>query len=337
MLRRVAARSWPGSCRRGAAIPFVSTVTGRLGRRRRDLDAGVLGTASLRQPVRFADGRATRCRRRASPAFVEVEPAPGAVPRRCRTTPGRRRGRHRGRAHAAPRRRRPRRGCSTALAAAARHGASPSTGGRASPAPAPAASTCRPTPSSGSGTGWTTADAGAGTAADASTPGSGRRSSGRTPERSPPARASRRPSRWPRSCPRCRRGAAGASSPLVDGWRYRVVWKPRADPAPVELAGRWLLVVAGRASRPTLEASHAALADRGAEVARDGPGAAGRTLDRASWPRRRRRRAGRRRAVAARLDETPVPAPTRCPRASPRLWRWSRRWATPASARRCGA
>ena len=30
---------------------------------------------------------------------------------------------------------------------------------------------------------------------------------------------------------------------VLDGWRYRVVWQPVADPQPGTLSGRWLLVV----------------------------------------------------------------------------------------------
>ncbi|WP_438309920.1 type I polyketide synthase [Streptomyces sp. HUAS TT3] len=55
----------------------------------------------------------------------------------------------------------------------------------------------------------------------------------------------------------------------VDGWRYRVTWKPLADPATTRLSGTWLVVVPEALSGPAGDTAAAvlrALADRGAEV-----------------------------------------------------------------------
>ncbi|MEU3907518.1 SDR family NAD(P)-dependent oxidoreductase, partial [Streptomyces goshikiensis] len=55
----------------------------------------------------------------------------------------------------------------------------------------------------------------------------------------------------------------------VDGWRYRVVWKPLAEAATTRLSGTWLAVVPEAVSGPTGDAAAAVLrtlADRGAEV-----------------------------------------------------------------------
>ncbi|MFI9270796.1 type I polyketide synthase [Kitasatospora sp. NPDC052896] len=54
---------------------------------------------------------------------------------------------------------------------------------------------------------------------------------------------------------------------VVDGWRYRVLWKPLAARGEAELAGSWLLVVpAGQEDHPTAAAVRAALAAHGADV-----------------------------------------------------------------------
>ncbi|OKI44212.1 polyketide synthase [Streptomyces sp. CB03578] len=55
----------------------------------------------------------------------------------------------------------------------------------------------------------------------------------------------------------------------VDGWRYRVVWKPLAEAATTRLSGTWLAVVPEAVSGPAGDAAAAVLrtlADRGAEV-----------------------------------------------------------------------
>ncbi|MEU2058168.1 SDR family NAD(P)-dependent oxidoreductase [Streptomyces bungoensis] len=63
-----------------------------------------------------------------------------------------------------------------------------------------------------------------------------------------------------------RRGEVARSA--VDGWRYKVVWKPVGrDVGPVVLGGRWLLVVAGEQAGTGLTASVAdALTRHGADV-----------------------------------------------------------------------
>jgi acyl transferase domain-containing protein/D-arabinose 1-dehydrogenase-like Zn-dependent alcohol dehydrogenase/acyl carrier protein len=54
---------------------------------------------------------------------------------------------------------------------------------------------------------------------------------------------------------------------VLDGWRYRVAWQPVADPPPVPLGGRWLLVVPSGLSGNGLAGDCARmLADGGAEV-----------------------------------------------------------------------
>ncbi|MFI5638874.1 type I polyketide synthase [Streptomyces goshikiensis] len=55
----------------------------------------------------------------------------------------------------------------------------------------------------------------------------------------------------------------------VDGWRYRVVWKPLAEAATTRLSGTWLAVVPEAVSGPAGDAAAAVLrtlTDRGAEV-----------------------------------------------------------------------
>ncbi|MFD6502657.1 type I polyketide synthase [Streptomyces goshikiensis] len=55
----------------------------------------------------------------------------------------------------------------------------------------------------------------------------------------------------------------------VDGWRYRVVWKPLGEAATTRLSGTWLAVVPEAVSGPAGDAAAAVLrtlADRGAEV-----------------------------------------------------------------------
>ncbi|MFD6180799.1 type I polyketide synthase [Streptomyces goshikiensis] len=55
----------------------------------------------------------------------------------------------------------------------------------------------------------------------------------------------------------------------VDGWRYRVVWKPLAEAATTRLSGTWLVVVPEAVSGPAGDAAAAVLrtlTDRGAEV-----------------------------------------------------------------------
>ncbi|WP_435056395.1 type I polyketide synthase [Streptomyces venezuelae] len=55
----------------------------------------------------------------------------------------------------------------------------------------------------------------------------------------------------------------------VDGWRYRVAWKPSADPAEATLSGVWLVVVPEDLTGPAGDTAAAVLrtlADRGAEV-----------------------------------------------------------------------
>ncbi|MEU2394151.1 type I polyketide synthase [Streptomyces sp. NPDC007369] len=55
----------------------------------------------------------------------------------------------------------------------------------------------------------------------------------------------------------------------ADGWRYRVTWKPLADPAASRLSGAWLVVVPEAPSGPAGDTAAAVLrtlADRGAEV-----------------------------------------------------------------------
>ena len=54
---------------------------------------------------------------------------------------------------------------------------------------------------------------------------------------------------------------------VLEGWRYRVVWEPVADPAPATLAGWWLVVVpAGGAAEQVAEGCVAALEGHGARV-----------------------------------------------------------------------
>ena len=54
---------------------------------------------------------------------------------------------------------------------------------------------------------------------------------------------------------------------VLDGWRYRVVWQPVADPQPGTLSGRWLLVVRSGLAGAGLAGDCArVLADGGAEV-----------------------------------------------------------------------
>ena len=54
---------------------------------------------------------------------------------------------------------------------------------------------------------------------------------------------------------------------VLEGWRYRVVWEPVADPAPAMLAGWWLVVVpAGGAAEQVAEGCVAALEGHGARV-----------------------------------------------------------------------
>ncbi|MCO8307345.1 SDR family NAD(P)-dependent oxidoreductase [Streptomyces sp. RKCA-744] len=66
---------------------------------------------------------------------------------------------------------------------------------------------------------------------------------------------------------------------VVDGWRYRVTWKPLADGQPARLTGGWLVVAPGAKDAPGTrdtpgtedtwtDAVAAALAERGAEVRR---------------------------------------------------------------------
>ncbi|MEU9015396.1 type I polyketide synthase [Streptomyces sp. NPDC048479] len=53
----------------------------------------------------------------------------------------------------------------------------------------------------------------------------------------------------------------------VDGWRYRVTWKPLTDTTPAPLAGHWLLAVpAGRADDPWIAAAERTLTARGVTV-----------------------------------------------------------------------
>ncbi|WP_250405191.1 type I polyketide synthase [Streptomyces cellostaticus] len=53
----------------------------------------------------------------------------------------------------------------------------------------------------------------------------------------------------------------------VDGWRYRVTWKPLTDTTSAPLTGHWLLAVpAGHADDPWATAARAALTARGASV-----------------------------------------------------------------------
>ncbi|MGP9017964.1 type I polyketide synthase [Streptomyces sp. BR1] len=53
----------------------------------------------------------------------------------------------------------------------------------------------------------------------------------------------------------------------VDGWRYRVTWKPLTDTAPAPLTGRWLLVVpAAHAEDPWVPAAERVLTARGVTV-----------------------------------------------------------------------
>ncbi|MGV9316769.1 type I polyketide synthase [Streptomyces sp. NPDC003691] len=62
------------------------------------------------------------------------------------------------------------------------------------------------------------------------------------------------------------RDARRAESTVAD-WRYRVVWRPVADPAPGGPAGRWLLAVpANRTDDPLVTAVGAALAEHGADI-----------------------------------------------------------------------
>ncbi|MBL0804754.1 acyltransferase domain-containing protein, partial [Streptomyces albidoflavus] len=53
----------------------------------------------------------------------------------------------------------------------------------------------------------------------------------------------------------------------VDGWRYRVVWKPRTDAGPERLTGRWAFAVpAGQEDDPLVTAAAGVLRADGAEV-----------------------------------------------------------------------
>ncbi|MEV0416242.1 SDR family NAD(P)-dependent oxidoreductase, partial [Streptomyces sp. NPDC050448] len=55
----------------------------------------------------------------------------------------------------------------------------------------------------------------------------------------------------------------------VDGWRYRITWKPSADPPEAALSGAWLVVVPEELTGPAGDTAAAVLrtlADRGAEV-----------------------------------------------------------------------
>ncbi|MGW4456868.1 type I polyketide synthase [Streptomyces albidoflavus] len=53
----------------------------------------------------------------------------------------------------------------------------------------------------------------------------------------------------------------------VDGWRYRVVWKPRTDSGPERLTGRWAFAVpAGQEDDPLVAAAAGVLRADGAEV-----------------------------------------------------------------------
>ena len=63
-------------------------------------------------------------------------------------------------------------------------------------------------------------------------------------------------------------------SSVIEGWRYRVSWAPIAEPAPVRLAGTWLLV-AGEPGATRVETVTRALTGHGAHVVELGPAADG--------------------------------------------------------------
>ena len=226
--------------------------------------------------------------------------------------------------------------------------ARPSTGVRCSPAVgARPRSTCPPTRSS---TGVTGRPAPPGRRprrpgrppATRPTPGSGPRSSAGTCAALAATLAVDGGRRWARCCPRWPPGAAGAATgPTVDGWRYRIGWRPidRCHPgARLTGPGCW-------SSRPARSGDELGRGrSRGALAAtrRDGPSdLTGRRRDRAALGARWRSCCAARRARAVAgvvsllaLDEAPLSGgcrrPGRHPGAGPGAGRRRRR------RRRCG-
>ncbi|WP_431047765.1 type I polyketide synthase [Streptomyces sp. P1-3] len=93
----------------------------------------------------------------------------------------------------------------------------------------------------------------------------------------------------------------------VDGWRYRVTWKPLDEPEPAVVAGTWLAVVpAGYAEDTRVRRTLDALAARGADIRPVEPAADG--LDRAALAARLRAAAAGATGTAAAGDVRTVAA-----------------------------
>ena len=210
---------------------------------------------------------------------------------------------------------------------AARARASRSTGPPSSPGDPPGA-TCPPTPSSTSATGSAPATA---------APGRWRHrrrvlGRGGTRRRRPARRRPRRRhARWSaRCCPACVVAVpAQRDVATVDGWRYRVVWRPTGCRPAGSSAGVWWVVARGDAGRRRagcVTPRRRGLAARGAEV-----------VDRHRQPTTPAGRPAAGVLSLLALDDGPDPLGARPVRRVTATVRWSRAGRRPTSPARSGA